>query len=232
MTLSRLQISASAVIAFAVACLSHEVIGHSTACLASGGLISELSSAYFRCRGGGIVSDLGGPLANALVGLACLGLLRKRALDPAVQLTLVLAMAFNFLWLSGCLISSSVAGQSDFAFAARQFGPAEIVVRGLLGVAGIAIALICVRRIELSRAAARTAYIAAGLASCAAALAYVGPVMPAVREAALESFGSMAWLFLVPAGKANAPADIADNPALYSLAALAMLGLFMLGRGF
>lgn len=236
--LSRTQVIAASAIAFAGACVSHEVVGHGAACLAEGGAIARLSSVYFHCTGGGLVADFGGPAGNVLAGVVCMGALRSRSWTAAVRVGLVLGLAFNILWLAGCLLWSSAAGQSDFALAARLFGPGEVVARVVFAAAGVALALFACRvvvRQGLPRPVVRLAYVAAGSISCASALFYAGPVLPALREAALEGFGAMAWLLFVPRSVSayTGPAiGETGGRALLPLAILAVLGLFVLGRGY
>jgi hypothetical protein len=208
------------------------------ACLAEGGVVVQVSSVYFHCAGGGIFADFGGPTGNVVAGLTCIALLRRCEWGAAERACLVLGAAFNFLWLAGCLLWSSIAGQSDFAFAIRLLGHDQISARIVLGMVGVAIGLTMRHFVAghgLSRSAARVAYFVAGIVSCTAALAYAGAVGPALREAALESFGAMAWLLAVPrtasAASGNGNGE-GGGKVLWPLAALSMLGLLALGRGY
>ncbi|WP_051378725.1 hypothetical protein [Derxia gummosa] len=195
----RRSVAVIAVLAFALACAAHELLGHGAACAASGGTIVELNSVRFRCAGGGLAADLGGPLANAWVGLGGLGLLRVRRWSPAATLALELGVAFNLLWIAGCLLWSAIAGRSDFAFAIRMAADGAPGARGLLALAGVMLGRFTLRRLTLSRAMARLAWLAAGTACCVSVLLCAGPLLPLLREAALEGFGAMAWLLFVPA---------------------------------
>ena len=234
-------IGASA-LAFVAACVAHEVVGHGGACLLGGGTIDRLSSVYFHCSGADLPADLGGPVASAVLGLAALALLRRGQRGAAARAFLAFSFAINLLWVVGCLLWSSLAAQSDFAYAARLLGRWETAGRIVLGVAGIGLGVFTCRvlaRQRLPRQALRTGYVTAGLVSCIAALLYAGPVLPALREAFLEGFGALAWLLFVPGVGASSHApgaatqDATRDRLLLASAALAVLGFAaVLGRGY
>lgn len=199
--------------AFGAACFTHEVLGHAGACLLEGGVVTRLTSVYFHCRGGGVPVDLAGPGANGMAGMLAAGALRARRWGPRARVGLALAAAFDLFWVAGCLLASAIAATSDFILAARLaasvIDAAEIVARALLCVAGIAVGMLTCRmlsRQSLAPGTLRLAYGAAGLTACGLALCFGGPVAPALREAALESFGAMAWLWCVPAARARSHA--------------------------
>jgi hypothetical protein len=232
---------AVALVAFIAACVAHEVVGHGGACLVEGGDVTLLSTVYFRCQGGGVVADLGGPLANLVLGVACLTLLRGQRWSRDAKRLLVLGFAFNFLWLAGCMLWSSIAGQSDFAYAVHLLGPAEPAMRVVVGFLGLVLARSTVRvvaRQGLSRTTLRVSYVTAGVASGVSVLFFVGPVLPALWEAALEGFGAMAWLLFVPNAGAAVKPDAVQSageslPAWLAISSVTAMSVFLLlGRGY
>lgn len=233
-------VAASAVLAFVGACVAHEVVGHTGACLIGGGIVERVSSSLFACRPGTLLADLGGPAANFMMGLVSLTLLRGRRRGVPIHLVLALSVAFNMFWVAGELLMSALVGRDDFAYAARLFGAAQVPVRTIFGAAGIALAIMTCRLMDqqgLPRSALRLAYCVAGAAVCASALFYAGPVGPALREAALESFGAMAWLWCVRPGPTNSDAGAkpAHAVALWPVSLLALIAfglLLTLGHGY
>lgn len=194
--------------AFGVACFTHEVLGHAGACLLESGVVTRLTSVYFHCRGGGVPVDLAGPGANVVAGMLAFGALRAWRWRPGVRASLAFIAAFNLFWVAGCLLGSAIAATGDFALAARLTAhgssAAEILARALLCASGIAIGMLTCRglsRQSLSPRTLRLAYGVAGITSCGVMLCFAGPIVPGLREAALESFGAMAWLLFVPAAR-------------------------------
>ncbi len=146
---------AIAVLAFILADIAHEVIGHGAAYLALGGRSFVLTTTRLIGRGShvdaagrmfvgvehgelyGRIFSLGGPLGGLLfAGLAWMAL---RSLErPAIRLRLFLwlTLAFNLFWNVGYLIYSGVTGSGDWAEGVRGLLP-EPVWRILLVVAGV-----------------------------------------------------------------------------------------------
>lgn len=202
-----INVAAIAALAFIVACASHEVLGHGTACLAEGGQITLLTSVYFHCDNAGVITDLAGPLVNLLFGLSAYILLENRAWSSNLRLLLVLTVAFNLFWLAGCMLVSAVASKSDFAYALRVLAvnPPGLG-RAVLGTLGLLVYWFGMRATSKHAAQGTSlalSYAVAGVVSCGAALFFVGSVAPAVREAALESFGSAIGLLLLAGGKSR-----------------------------
>ena len=237
---SILLIAASALAAFVGACTAHELVGHSGACLIDGGTVVEVSSSLFKCRPGTLVSDLGGPGANFIVGLVSLILLRDRQRGTLIHLVLAFSVAFNMFWLAGELLMSAVLARDDFAYAARTFGAAQFFARAIFGMAGISLAIMTCRLMAyqgLSRNMLRLAYCVVGTGVCLSAGLHATPIGPALREAALESFGGMAWLLCVSPRPPNSMrvAKLAFNPASWSISLLALIAfslLLALGHGY
>lgn len=202
-----LNVAAISALMFMVACISHEVLGHAAACLAEGGRITLLTSVYFRCQNAGVMTDLAGPAANLFLGIGAFALLERRSWSANVRLLLVLTLAFNLFWLAGCMLVSAIANESDFAYALHLLAVSPPWVgQALLGILGLLVyslgTLAAAKHVAEGTLLA-VSYAVAGVASCGAALFFVGSVAPAVREAALESFGAGIGLLLLAGGKSR-----------------------------
>ena len=210
----------------------HEVLGHSVACLLQGNRILLLNSAFFRSTPGSFATDLAGPSANLGVALALALFLRREGAPAPARVFLRLLCAFNLFWASGEMVVSALTGRDDWGFAIASLR-GEGLWRVLLGAAGILLyhfAARMLRRSGLGRARGRILYAAAGLAACAAALAYAPDRLSAVREAALETFGANLGLLFMASAPATEP--LPRNRG-WVLAAVLAFPLFAatLGRG-
>jgi hypothetical protein len=149
-----LTVIAIAVLAFMVADVAHEVIGHGVAYAALGGRSCVLTTTRLIRMGrlgaeaagslgaettgvlgdlGGRVFSIGGPLGNlAFAGLAWWGQRRRRALGVRTRGFLWLVMAFNLFWATGYLIWSGVTQAGDWAELVRGLAPAWLWRPGLV----------------------------------------------------------------------------------------------------
>ncbi len=243
-----------AILAACAATVAHEAIGHGTACLISGGRITQLTSVYFSCSVGNIWIPASGPIGNLATGTfswLVLALLARQA--TRLRLFLVLLMAFSLFWAAGYLLYSVVFGEGDYAFAARRaFGALSPGVRIGGVAAGAGLYAIAIRmtvatsqiyaRVDRDggeqrpRSLLRLSWIAGSAASSLAALAYAPDRLGASQQASLEI--GVASLPLL--GFANRPRHAGDNqpPALsrsfgWILAAFLLYATFVatLGRG-
>jgi hypothetical protein len=230
-----------AVLAFIVACVAHEAVGHGGTCLAFGGQVTLLTSVYFHCLNGSPLGDAAGPLMNLTVGAMCWIVLRARpSLSGHWRLFLVFAMAFNLFWGAGYFVFSAVTDHGDWAFVLRDLAlQPRWLWRGLMGVLGAYLYHRSIRRVAFylpSGTPLVVPYLAAGAVSCLAALFFAGPILPAVREAAQESFGAGVGLLLLAYRNSHPaespPSVVLVNPskgwmltsALVTLAFVATLG--------
>jgi len=235
-------LGAIAAVAFIVACVAHEAIGHGGMCLALGGRVTLLTSVYFRCTNGGPLTDAAGPLMNLIVGGACWLLARHRPLVSRSRLFFILAMAFNLFWGAGYFIFSAIANTGDWAFVLRDLTlEPRWLWRLLMGALGVGV------YVRSARAVATLVppgtplvwpYLVAGVVSCVAVLFYAGPTLPAVREAARSSFGAaVGLLFLAYRGSKQARASPSpilvahSNGWLLFSALVTILFFLVLGRG-
>jgi hypothetical protein len=192
-------------LAFMLACLAHEAVGHGGLCIALGGRITLLSSVYFRCSQSHPLVDAAGPAMNLVAGAACWGVLAVRA--PASRhwrAFLALGMAFNLFWGSGYLLYSAVGGEGDWAFVLRDLAlQPPWAWRWAMGVLGAVLYAGSLRLVgaKLPPGLSTTlAWVVGGLASCVAVLFFRGAVAPALSQAAWESVGAAAGLLLLARG--------------------------------
>jgi hypothetical protein len=194
--------AAIAALAFVVACVAHEAVGHGGTCIAVGGHVTLLTSVYFHCSNGGPLTDAAGPLMNLALGAVLWNVLHTRpSLSANWRLFLVFAMAFNLLWGAGYFIFSAATNSGDWAFVLRDLAlQPGWLWRCFMGALGVYLYYCSVRLIALHlppRTPLVVPYLVAGAVSCFATLFFTGPTLPAIREAAQESFGAAVGLLLL-----------------------------------
>ncbi len=195
-------LAAIAALAFIVACVAHEAVGHGGMCVAVGGQVTLLTSVYFHCTRGGPLTDAAGPLMNLAVAAGFWSILRlRRSLPANWRLFLVFAMAFNLFWGAGYFVFSAVTNTGDWAFVLRGLAlEPSWLWRCLMGALGVYLYERSVA-ITASHLPPRTPlvvpYLVAGAVSCLAALFFTGPTLPALRESAQESLGAAVGLLLL-----------------------------------
>ena len=237
-------LAAIAALAFIVACVGHEAFGHGGMCIALGGHVTLLSSIYFQCSNASPLTDAAGPLMNLALGAICwIVLCRWPSLSPNWRLFLVFAMAFNLFWGAGYFIFSAVTNTGDWAFVLRDLGlQPNWLWRCLMGAIGVVAYSRSIRLTALrlpSGTPLLVPYLVAGIVSCLAALCFDGPTLPALREAAQESFGASVGL-LVLAYRTSTRSEptssivfISYNTGWILTSTLATLAFVVtLGRGF
>lgn len=219
--------------AFVLACVAHEALGHGGACLALGRSITQLSSVYFRCSVGSPWIDFAGPANNLLVGLIAWLLLRR---FPD-SLFLLLAMAFNLCWGFGYFLYSSVTGLGDLAFFLRDL-PLEPVQPWraaffLIGALGYWGTLKLVALAKPDGATLRLAYLTAGFVACASTLFWPGALLPAMKEAVQESLGASLGLLLLARQLPRLDSQLPfDRTSLLLGIAVTVVFFATLGHGF
>jgi hypothetical protein len=238
-------LAAIAALAFVAACVAHEAVGHGGVCLATGGRIPLLTSVYFQCSLRGPLVAAAGPLMNLAVGAILWWVLRRRPpRSVAARGFLALAMAFNLLWGSGYFLYSAFSNDGDWAWVLRDLAlEPRWAWRWGLGILGL---ILYDRSIEWvaprlpSRLPLLLPYLVAGAISCLAALCFAGPTLPALRQAALESFVAGAGLLLL--ANRNRRLDPDKLPAaeivplqwgwIVAAVLITLVFLATLGRGF
>ncbi|AXK72442.1 hypothetical protein DWG18_09265 [Lysobacter sp. TY2-98] len=219
--------SAVGLCAFAIACVSHEAIGHGLACLASDGAIERLSAVVFQCSRTAWWIDLGGPLGSLACAVIALAMLRRGRSSPLIPFV----FAFAALWFAGQLIYSALVDRDDFAFVADAMPPSmQIVVRCAQVIAG-ALVYRWALRVSAPWMPARRerllAWATAGIAVAASTLLQ-GVDAAALRDAVLESSVTSVGLLLSSAARRDAFEGGAPT-ALYAAVGAALLIALGLG---
>jgi hypothetical protein len=121
-----LTLAALGVLAFLVADVSHEALGHGLAILATGAKPVILTTSYFGSSGSASRwIPAGGGIANAAVGLLSFLLVRAlRPSSPRWRYLLVLVLAFNLLFAAAYPAYSGIAAFGDWAGVISGLTPA------------------------------------------------------------------------------------------------------------
>ncbi len=233
-------VAAIAILAACASTVAHEAIGHGSACLAGGGHVTQLTSVYFHCSRGNPWIDGAGPAGNLVAGvLAALALGGVSPAAAKARLLLTLVMAFSLFWEAGYLLASFVLGHGDWIGALAWVGPPDAArpVAFVLGLCLYGLATPLVARAmapfgSRAPALARTAWVAAALATSLAALLYAPDRTGAAGQAALE-IGAASWpLLMMRTRGGEAPSPIGFSPAWF-IAGVVVVAVFAatLGRG-
>jgi hypothetical protein len=121
-----LTLAAMGIIAFVIADVAHEALGHGLATLAVGGQPVLLTTSYFSSSGSlSRWIPAGGGIANAIFGgLFVLALRLAKTLSPHMRYFLVLGVAFNLLFAAGYPFYSGIAAFGDWAAVISGLSPA------------------------------------------------------------------------------------------------------------
>jgi hypothetical protein len=246
-------------LAFAVAAVAHEAIGHGGMCVATGGHVKLITTVYFRGTDSGPLTDAAGPMANLVLGgLLYLWVKPNRIASPHLHFFAAAAMALNLFWGSGYFIYSGISNTGDWAFVVRGLAlqppwlwRAILVVLGVYcyGFSIVATGRALARFADISgegpakRPLFRVSlilYLSAGIACCLAVLPFRGALGPAFHESVRESFEAFVGLLYV-AARRTVPGQATDagRAALprswkWIAGSLAWLILFaaVMGRGY
>ncbi|HKQ97571.1 MAG TPA: hypothetical protein VJV75_06835 [Candidatus Polarisedimenticolia bacterium] len=250
-------IAAIAALVYSTGAVIHEIAGHGSMCLLSGGATESWSSVHFGCSVESLAVMAGGTLANVVAGLLFLAAYRvARGAATATRYALWLAATLNLMQAAGYFLFSGVLGIGDWAAVLRHFG-AGGVARAVMAASGMAVYLVIVALaarglgpfLPSDRAAAERAarpltlfpWIVGGILSCVAgALNPVGFILVAISAAA-ASFGGtsgLAWMASI-VGTSWAPLEPGEHGLAiprhrgYLLAGLlaAILFIAVLGPG-
>ena len=120
-----LTLIALGIVAFVVADVAHEALGHGLAVLAMGAKPAMLTTCYFRSSGSlSRWIPAAGGIANVVVGLLSMMALRLlRPARPSVRFFLVLSMAFNLLFAAAYPAYSGIALFGDWAAVISGLSP-------------------------------------------------------------------------------------------------------------
>jgi len=122
------------ILAYMIADIIHEVIGHGITCLIIGNKIELLTSVYFKSKPGSILVDLGGPVANILIGTLTFFILKKISFAKFFFFQLT---AYNLFWFSGTILHSALSKTGDWTFAIKEisispYGKIFLIITGIL----------------------------------------------------------------------------------------------------
>ena len=249
---------AIALVAYAIANIVHEGVGHGGACVLTGCVPEVLSSVHFDGNEDGISDGArrwiaaGGSIANVVLGVLALWLL-ARARSPHWRLFLWVLAFVNLLQAAGYLLFSGIGNIGDWAVVIAQWQPAW-AWRVALTVAGavsyVAVARACARAVaplvgsdhpdreRRARNLAWTAYFTGGLLYCVSGLLNpLGPLLLLISAAA-ASFGGTSgflwctsWLRHPEFAPANAPPAVIARHRGWIAAGIVMAAVFVVVLG-
>jgi hypothetical protein len=207
-------IAAIGLLAYASADIAHHAFGHGAACLALGGQIISLSSNYVNCSLRGAPIDLGGPLANLVIGLVAMLTARLAShASSATRLFYILVAAFNLLWFALQLAFSAATRTDDWAWAMHQYHVTEPIRYGMIAIGALAYILtVRASAVQMApfahpRTRARTitltAWLTAGAIACATAAFDHNAGATLLRRVVEQSLGLSIGLLFVPARAAR-----------------------------
>jgi hypothetical protein len=212
----RLTLVSIAVVAYALANLVHEGLGHGGTCIALGGHLLAFSAVHAQCDvASGVASGAvmaAGTVANLLAGAVALLILRRwTSLAVSGRVFLWLFMTVSFLQGTGYWLFSGLANVGDWAQLVAGIEPRwpyrlALAVAGVAGYrAAIGLGLRILNpfagggpgRLERARTLAMVPYVAGGVLYLAAgALNPVSPRLVVVSAAAASLGGTsaLAWM--------------------------------------
>ena len=226
--------------AFVAACFAHEVLGHGTSCVASGGTVTLVTSVYFKCSAGLPIVDASGPSMNLAVALGAAMMLRRNQ-GSAARTFLALLLSFNGFWGAGYFMFSGITNTGDWAFVLHDL---SLEPRWLWRVAMVATGAwlygVVLRHVAPFLPRGRplvAAYLAAGVVACASTLFYAGARAPAMLEAAQESFLASLGLLYMALARPRPPSlalPVLPGSRRLQVLGLGVVALFWLtqGRGY
>lgn len=105
------------ILAYMLADLAHEAIGHGLVSIIIGNKITLLSSVYFRSQPHSFITDAFGPLLNLFAGIVLLIVLKMRSFSGIyVKLFFIIAYVFQMFWFSWMCMYGAVTNSGDLAF--------------------------------------------------------------------------------------------------------------------
>jgi hypothetical protein len=215
--IDRMTVVAIAIVAYALANVIHEGLGHGGTCIAVGGRLTALSAVHADCatEGRGVLANslvaAAGTLANLVAGAAAWLLLRRQTRLTSRRYFLWLFMTLNLLQGTGYWLFSGVANIGDWAELVAGLEPRWLyrAILATLGLAGywgaIVLGLRTLNplvgdgpdRLKRARTLCLVPYLAGGVLYVAAgALNPVSPLLVLISAGA-ASFGGVsafAWM--------------------------------------
>jgi hypothetical protein len=119
-----LTIAGIAIIAYILASVLHEGMGHGGACLLAGGKVSVISTVHMECSVETRLVMAGGTLMNVAAGALCFALGRVIArTSPRLRYLIWLSMTVNLFTAAGYFGFSGIGGFGDWASFIQGLGP-------------------------------------------------------------------------------------------------------------
>lgn len=207
-----LTIGAVAVLAYVLATMLHEGVGHGGACVLTGGKLIYVSTVAAECSADNRIVIAGGTLMNAVTAVVCF-LLARVASPKATRLRffLWLSMAVNLFTAAGYFLFSGIGGFGDWAMFINGFQPQWTWRAGMTIFGAVAymlagwLILLEMRpligsdkdqRLPRAQRLARISYFTGGILACVAgALNPEGFVLVALSAAAFTFGGTSGLLW-------------------------------------
>ena len=139
-----LTIAAVGIVAYAIATMIHEALGHGGACLLSGGTPLVVSTVHMECSIETRLVAAGGTLANFAAAALFFVLSRFARRYPTMLFFCWLSWTVNLLTATGYFLFSGIGGFGDWADFIKHLGP-EWLLRLALAVVGAVSYLAAVR---------------------------------------------------------------------------------------
>ena len=216
-----------AIVAYALANVIHEILGHGGACLLIGARVEEFSSLHCMCSIPSKFMAAAGCIANAIAAAIGLLVFRRRKTYFWWLFTTI-----NLLMPAGYLLFSGVLKVGDWVLVCRDFPP--IVWRPILAILGAGLYYLAARyaaRMFNARRLNLIAYVTGGILYCVSGLFNPhGPLLIAISAAAASFGGTSGLLWMVDFMPEGEEAAIERSYAwIASAAVIAIVFVFVLG---
>jgi len=248
-------LAAIGIVAYALASVLHEGVGHGGACLISGRTPLAVSTVYMECSADTRLVIAGGTLINFGAAAVFFALARLARRSPSLRFFCWLSMTVNLLTATGYFLFSGVGGFGDWAAFIQGLGPPWLLrlMLVILGGVGYLAAVLFslfelrpligsdkVRRITRATHLMRIPYYTGGTLACiAGALNPLGWYLVALSAAA-STFGGtsgLVWMAKwlrntnrIPLGSEPEPAPIGRSwPWIVIAACAAIVFIAVLG---
>jgi hypothetical protein len=251
-------VAAIAVIAYVLATMLHEGVGHGGACLITGGRPVLISTVAVDCTADNRLVIAAGTIMNVIVGALCFGLARMTSPKNARRRFFFwLTMAVSLFMPAGYFLFSGIGGFGDWAQFIRGLNPQWAWRAGMTifgGVAYMAVGRLNLlelrpliggdkeERVVCARRLTTISYFTGGILSCiAGALNPAGWILVALSAAAATFGGTSGLLWTIdwlknerriPLGDAAEPTPIRRSWSWIACAGvLALVFIFVTGPG-
>lgn len=228
------------VLAYIVADVIHEVIGHGGTCLLFGNKITLLTSVYFKSTPGNVIVDIGGPIANLIFTVLTFLILSKAKKLFAILL-LTHIFIYNLFWFVGTILHSSVSKNGDWTFATQELNLGKYQ-NYVLAITGILLYIFSYRFLNrrlikvvkennLTRQDFLSPFLFASISAFVAGLFFTSDRLHSGLEGLLEMAASIPILFLrLPYADTNKNYR-ADFKLIFAVGILYFLFCLTLGQG-